>query len=307
MDFSQLKKELDKGVTQSLYVFTGEEREVMRKYIHRIDPTPIEVTTLQSIKVRLQNVGLFNSKAPNTFVIRNDKAVLEMEIKDLQTMIGKDTLILVFDKVDERMKFFKAAKKSYLVNFEKFSDSQLIRTVQKSLNVSEDYPEDFAMLISRYCNNEVSRIENECHKIRHSGYAEYNLDVINELIEPPAEDKIFDMMKAVAKKELTRAWELYADLIALKESPIKIISILYTQFKQLFLIQSMHGLSATDIAAKTGLSIWQVNQNKDSIGMFDLQELIDKLKLIQKAEVYMKTGRMDIDRGMDNLLISLVS
>lgn len=308
MEFSQLKSDLDKGIKQNLYVFTGEEREVMRKYIHRIDPNPLEVANFQSIRVRFQNMGLFNSQGTHgTFVIRNDKAVLEMDIKELVRQIGNDTVILIYDKVDERMKFFKAAKKFFLVDFKRFSESQLIRTVQRELNVSEDYPDEFAMVISRYCNNEVARIENECHKLRHSSFVEINLEAINELIEPPAEDKIFDMIKCVAKREVEKAWVLYSDLKALRESPIKIVSILYTQFRQLFLIQSMSSLSPSEISAKTGLSTWQINQNKELIDHFTLTDLMKKLALIQKTEVAMKTGQVDIDMGMDNLLVSLSS
>ena len=300
MDFNQLKKDLDNDVRNHFYVFTGEEKEVMKKYIKRIDPNYQSADKLQKVIIRMQNKGLFNMTA-STYVIYNDETspILE-DLKRLLNLIGKDTVILIYDKIDERKKFFKALK-PYTVQFKKFTEQQLVGHIQKYVDVSDK----LAMVISRYCNNEVARIELECHKLLHLGKP-ITLEVVNEIITPPAEDRIFEMVDCVVREKKSDAWELYADLKQLGESPIKMVSILYTKLKQVFLVQSMFSSSNTDIAAKTGLTFYHVSQSRDLCGARTLESILDAIQRTQKLEVAMKTGTVGIDVGMDNLLISMM-
>jgi DNA polymerase III delta subunit len=60
MEFRDLKKELDENVIQNFYIFVGEEQEVMKKYVKRIDPEAREADSLQSLVVTFQNKGLFS-------------------------------------------------------------------------------------------------------------------------------------------------------------------------------------------------------------------------------------------------------
>lgn len=47
------------------------------------------------------------------------------------------------------------------------------------------------------------------------------------------ENKIFDMIRAVAQKQQKKAMDLYYDLLALKEPPMRILFLIARQFNQL--------------------------------------------------------------------------
>jgi len=301
--FQQLKKQLDEGKKRNLYVFTGDEREVLRQYIKRIDPKPIEVGSFKQLAVKLQSNGLFNSGEHGTYVIHDDKTVFDWEVKQLIKRIGKDTVILVYSKIDKRINWFKKAK-GFLYEFTKFTEQQLVAYIGKKMP-SMDYR--LAAVVARYCNHEISRVDLEIDKLLHLPFdCDIDLDLVNDLITPPLEDRIFEMIDAVAKKQPLQAYEVYEELIEMKESPIKMISLLYTKFKHLFVVQSMYQLPSNELASKTGLNTFQINQVREMVGVFTLEELIKFLRYIQKTEVNMKTGKVGIELGMQHLLLNIL-
>lgn len=299
MQFSQLKQELDAGKIRNLYLFTGEERDVLNKYIKRISPHPVVTKDFKSIMSHLSTKGLFDQR--KTYVIENDKSVALFDIPTLQRLAGKNTIILLFDEIDKRVSFFKKAD-SITVNFAKFSEGQLVGLVQKYLNIDDQT----AAIIARYCGNDVSRVENECHKLVHLDKP-VTPQVISELIQPPLEDRIFDMVDYVVRRDAVSVFRIYNDLLELKESPIKIVSLLYTKFKQIFLVQSHYNLDNASIIAKSGLTSYQVQKTREFAGMFDLESLLAVIQAIQKAEVSMKTGEMNIEIAMDHLFLGILN
>ncbi len=53
------------------------------------------------------------------------------------------------------------------------------------------------------------------------------------------ENKIFDMIDAVALHQQKKALDLYYDLLALKEAPMRILFLLSSQFQRLMIVKSM--------------------------------------------------------------------
>lgn len=300
--FSDLKKLLDSGQKQNFYIFTGDEREVMRQYIKRVDPNAQTVKSFSELWKQLTSGGLFHTD--KTLVLYNDKEITERDwgkgAFQLVKAIGSNTVILVCDKIDGRVGFFKQAT-NFIVDFNKFTEEQLIGYIQGRLDVDDDT----AILLARSCDNEIARIDNEIHKLSHvDGAISYEL--VSELVTPPAEDRIFDMIDFVVKRQPKQAFELYQDLIELKESPIKIISLLYTKFKHLIQVQSMFNLSNVDLAAKTGLTFYQIQRTRELVGEFTIDELVNFLRATQQMETDMKTGMVDINAGMEHLLVEIL-
>jgi DNA polymerase-3 subunit delta len=300
MDFKILKEALDNNQRQNFYVFTGEETEIMRKYIKRIDPNAREAESFQSLIVRFQNVGLFNNGEHGTYYIYEDKTILSMDIKHIIKLIGPDKVVLIYKASDERTTFFKSVKQ-FTYEFPKLDSQKLAQHVQNLIDINDKV----ALEICRLCNNEVSRIELECDKLSRLG-REITISIVVDIITKNAEDVIFDMIKSVVKKKVSTAYSYYEDLKDRKESPIKIISLLYTQFRNILLIQSYKQSSNQEIATKTGLSTGQIYYMKELTGSFSIETLKDHLISIQQAEVDIKTGRLDQHIALDVLLLSIL-
>jgi DNA polymerase III delta subunit len=302
MDFKALKTELDNGERQNFYVLAGEEKAVMRKYIKRIDPDAKEVDSFKDLIKKFQNVGLFNNGEHGTFYIYNDKTVMDMEIKDILRLIGTNRVILIYDSIDGRSKFFKSAS-IFTFEFPKFDSDTLAKHVQSLLGSRVDT--NIAIELSQLCNNEVARVELECDKLSRLDKP-ITMDLIHELVQKKAEDVIFDMIKAVEGRKIPQVYNLLQELKERRESPVKIVSLLYTSFRNILLIQSYSQLSNQEIADKTGLTSGQVYYNRSLINCFALEDLRDNLIRIQQAEVNIKTGKMDQDLALESLLLNIL-
>lgn len=298
MKFNDLKSELDNNVLRKLYLFTGPEREVMQRYIKRINPNVQKAQTLASIIPRLSTKNLFN--ASQTYVIEDDKGATEMDFAEIRDLVGANRIILVYKDIDKRKKLFKTAKDN-IVEFERFTDSQLIFFVQRELDVDDG----MAAMIARYSGNDVARIESECQKLKLLE-KEITFDLIAEMIHVPVEDRIFDMIDNVARKNGNAAFKLYYDLLELKTSPIAVVSLLYLKFKHIFLVQSYVKEQNQVITAKTGLNHFQINQTRNLTGYFAPEDIIEMMRRIQLTEVDMKTGQVEQFTAMESLLVDIL-
>ncbi|MGX8728620.1 MAG: DNA polymerase III subunit delta, partial [Lachnospiraceae bacterium] len=78
---------------------------------------------------------------------------------------------------------------------------------------------------------------------------------INAVTSILLEDHIFDMLRAVTGRETDRALSLYAELLALKEPPIRILVMLEREFNRLLFVKDLsdHRASASEIEKETGI------------------------------------------------------
>lgn len=295
--FSELKKELDRGKKREFYVFVGEEQELIRRYIKRVDEKAITLDTLEQLMTRITSTGLFAEKS--TFVLKDNEEIQKADIERIVKRLRGNKLILVYSEVDRRKKFFKNVE-NYITEFNKFTDNQLIAYIQKQLPISSE----LAYIIVKVCDNDIGRIEIEIHKLQHIG-KDITIELLEDVLTAPADDRIFEMIDSVASKNKQRAFDIYNDLIQLGESPIKIISLLYMKFKQLFLVQNYYSLPEREIMNKTGLKYGQVMFTKKLVGAFSTGRLLSILKDIQKTEVAVKTGKEDINLATEMLILKI--
>ena len=69
------------------------------------------------------------------------------------------------------------------------------------------------------------------------------------------ENKIFDMINAMAEKKQKRALELYDDLLALREPPLRILALIARQFNLLLQVKDLRrqGFDQNEIASRVGI------------------------------------------------------
>lgn len=290
------------------YILTGEEKALIQMFIKKTDENAVLASSFSSINAKLRSRGLFNKSA--TYVIHNDKELLGMTADEIISKLGDNGLILIYDTVDKRTKLMKSATK-YIIEYKKMNDSDAAKVVMKTFKDNDVMiTEPLAAMIAQRCSNDYYRMENECDKLINLCEVKGAIvaEDVKELIVAPLEDKIFDMLDSIMKRDARRTYAMYKDLIEMKESPIKVISVLYTKVKQVFLVQA-YGESMNDaqVAEKAGMTPWQIKFTKPLTNYFSLEQMLIMLKHIQSTEVDMKTGKIPIEIGMDNLLLSILN
>ena len=91
---------------------------------------------------------------------------------------------------------------------------------------------------------------------------------------------IFDMVSAVSDKNQRRALDLYYELLALKEPPMRILFLLTRQYRLLFHVKALmqQGYGRKEIASKAGLHPFVAGKYMDQAKRFSIEELRSVMK-----------------------------
>lgn len=116
---------------------------------------------------------------------------------------------------------------------------------------------------------------------------------------------IFDMVGAIADRRQKKALELYYELLAQKEPPMRIIFLIARQFNLLLQVKELEGkgYSNKTIGEKVGLPGFVAGKYVAQAARFKREELRGALERCVETEEAVKTGRMNETMGVEMLII----
>ena len=120
---------------------------------------------------------------------------------------------------------------------------------------------------------------------------------------------IFDMVDAVAQKKQRRALELYYDLLALKEPPMRILFLMIRQYRILLQVKGLlkSGYGRKEIASKAGLHPFVAGKYMDQAKHFPTKELRAILEEGAVLEQSVKTGKLTDPLAVELFLVKYSS
>ena len=217
-------------------------------------------------------------------------------------------LIFVEKQVDKRSRMYKALKdKGRAAEFSMPDDKTLLTWIGTILgkNGRKIRTTDAGVLLQR-TGSDMGNIKNELDKL--IGYTEgrdmVTMADIDAVCTNRAENRVFDMVRAVADKDQKRAMLLYEDLLALREPPLKILFNLTREFRRMLLIKKMEreGTAQSEIAAVLGVKPFAVQKSSRCARRYTVSALEKILEEFAAADEDVKTGRLD-DRLAVELMI----
>ncbi len=226
-----------------------------------------------------------------------------------------DYLVLVFteNEVDKRSRLFKAVKDNgRVVEFGEQKESALEAWILKMLSTAnlKIRKQEMDYLLER-TGSDMNHIRLEMDKLIHYCQEKeievISGEIIREVITERTENRIFDMVSAVTSKRRQAALDLYTDLLALKEPPMRILYLIGRQFHQLLVIKelSMDGVPASQIASKAGMPPFAVRKQMDLIRQYQIETLKTCIRRCVEAEEAVKSGRMNDRLAVELILIEL--
>ena len=308
MNITDVKKDIKNGTLSSYYIFAGEEIEVQRIYINKIAETAglpvVRANSVADVWYSITRPSLFDNRA--VYVIRDDKDFQSNEKLHAQMdedIFNGNILILLLTNVDKRTKLYKEFN-SHIVVFEHLATDVLIKYIQKELALNKTCCERFIAL----CDNDYSRLLLEIDKIKRYTEVEdvnerFNLLVEQGVIYTPPADAIFDLVDAVLRRQVNRVYNLLRQCYDVGEANMVILSVLYTNTKQVLQVQSC---DSKDIAKSTGLTAWQVKCAQARAGNYSTGELVNILRMIQKIQKDIVTGLMEDEVSVEYLLVNIL-
>ena len=211
--------------------------------------------------ILLENTGFFKNQCPELAEYLNNLP---------------DYLYLLFveEEVDKRSKMFKTVKQiGRVVDFAVQDEKTLMRWVlgimkREGKQITQRDMEHF---LSK-TGTDMSNIEKElekllCYTMDRSVITGEDIDAV---CTTQINNRIFAMVQAVAEQNQKKALDLYYDLLALKEPPMRILFLLARQFNLLLQVKELQrlGCDQKTIASRTGLQSFVVRNYTGCTGRY---------------------------------------
>ncbi len=302
--FGQLKK---------VYLLYGEERYLVRQYRDKLKKA-------LALPDDTMNFSIFEGEDVNvkeiidlseTLPFFADRRVIFIEDSKLFKKGGEELaeyleelpettyVVFVEEEVDKRSRLFKAVmKQGNAVEFVTQTEETLMKWIgarigREGKNITQAAYRTF---ISK-TGTDMENIEKELEKL-----ICYTLDKdvieledVEAITTEQISNKVFDMVDAIAAHRQKQAMDLYYDLLALREAPMRILFLITRQFQILMTVKVMsnQGFGNKDIASKAGCPEWAVRKYQGQAKAFSLEQIKKALQDGVEYEEAVKTGRMN--------------
>ena len=232
------------------------------------------------------------------------------DLAEYMSQVPESTcFVFVEEEVDKRSKLFKAASRAgSAVEFETPKEDMLVRWILGRIQrEGKKITQSVMQLFLSKTGPDMENIDKELEKL-----ICYTLDKteisaadVEAICTGQTENKIFEMIDAISAKNQKKALDLYYDLLALKEAPMRILFLIARQFQNLLLIKSMSakGYPAVSIAKTAGMPSFAVQKNLRQAGAFKINQLKEAIEDCGQAEEDVKTGRMADQLAVELLIV----
>lgn len=309
MTLAELKAEMISGRMRPMYIFTGTEIEVRDIYLKQMAKLgKFDIKWVDDVSDIIQSGRKKSMIASKTLYVLSESAEIlknEKALEAVRNCIGKNMLVCMFISLDKRVKMYKQYK-DITVEFESLKSEILKKYIQKEIGLSDKN----CMRLMEICENDYGRCLLEIDKIKRFHIVTerlYDQSFISLLqdgtIYQPAKDVIFDFVDAVMQRDAYMAFKLMQESYDSGEATLVMISNLYSNFKATLQVKSC---KSRDIAKSTGLNTWQINNAKKYIGNYSVKELINAMQIIRNAEVGIKSGTIDEEIAVPQILVNVL-
>ena len=232
------------------------------------------------------------------------------ELADYLPSLPETTCLLFAEtEVDKRNRLYKAVQKyGRVTEFQSQDERTLMKWILGTLKKeNKKITEDTLRHFLERTGSDMENIHMELEKLL--SYTE-GRDVITpedveEICTMQTTGQIFEMIRAIAEKKQRLALDLYYDLLALKEPPMRILFLIARQFNQLLLVKSLaaKGMDRSSIASKAQVAPFIAGRLMTQARSFTLEQLKNAVKDCVDAEEAVKTGRMTDILSVELLIV----
>lgn len=315
-----LNEDLKTGKFKQIYLLYGEEAYLKKQYKERFIKAMLpEGDTMNyayyegkntDIKEVIDLAETLPFFAERRLIVFEDTGFFKSAGSELADYISDmpptTYFIFIENEVDKRSRLYKAVKaKGHIVELGAQDENTLRRWVQglvKKENKSME-PSDIAYFLNKV-GADMENITKEleklfCYCLDREVVTRKDVDAV---CVTQITNHIFDMVNAVAAKDQRKALDLYYDLLALKESPMRILALMSKEYRDLFHVKelSRQGYGRKDIASKAGLHPFVAGKYMDLAKKFQPGELRKVMEESADLEQRVKTGFMS-----DSLAVEL--
>lgn len=220
--------------------------------------------------------------------------------------------VFVEAEVDKRSKMFKAVQnQGHLAIFEEQDETTLKRWVASILKKeNKKISENTANYLLSKTGTDMENIRMEleklvCYCLDREVITSEDIDVI---CTNRVTSHIFDMLDAISEGKQKKALDLYYELLALKEPPMRILFLIARQCNMLLQVKELKakGFDNKRIGEKLKIPSFVAGKNVSQATRFKVDDLKNAVHQCVEAEEAVKMGRMNDVMSVEVLIMSVL-
>ena len=318
MDVTTLKQQITSKTPAMIYLALGtqqvllqrvremfinlipKEERVMNVGSYDMETTPLAVALDDAMAAPFfgeRRLVLINK--PYFFTGEKGPAKIEHDLDSLSNYLQhpEPSTILVFlapyEKLDGRKKIVKELKKVAVTVDTAPLDEAHAELTSDQYTIDETAIDELVQRTNadyELMNANLSKLKLLTYQDRH-----ITQQAVKELVPQSLDENVFDLVNAVLKHDQPRSIDLYDQLIAGQQPPLRINAVLISQFRLLLQIKilSSRGLSQGSLAQKLKVHPYRVKLGLRTVRQFSLLALENAYLGLVNIEKALKTTQRD--------------
>lgn len=322
----QIAEDIKQNNFKQIYLLYGEERYLRRQYRQKLqaalcsDGDTMNVHFYSGKDVPVGEIIDLAETLPflaeRRVIFISDSGLFKSGGEKLAEYLASpcESTYFVFteSEVDKRSKLFKTVQsKGYAADFTVQDESTLKRWIAGTLERDgKKITENTVQLIISKTGTDMDNIQMELEKL--ICYC-MDRDVVTDadveaVCTTRISNHIFDMINAIADRKQKAALELYYDLLALKEPPMRILFLIARQCNMLLQAKEMKlkGHDNRTIGSRLGVPPFIAQKVLNQASKFKTSTLRRAVQQCVEAETAVKTGRMNDMMSVEILIMSVL-
>lgn len=322
----RINNDIKQGAFKQIYLLYGEERYLKRQYTDRLrkamcsedDSMNTHFYEGKDIPVGeiIDLAETLPFLAPRRVIFISNSGLFKSGGEKMAEYLTSpnETTFFVFteSEVDKRSKLYKTVSgNGTAVEFAIQDENTLKRWIAGILaKEGKKITENTVQLFLTKTGTDMENIQMELEKL--ICYCMDREVITNEDVEAICVSRIgnhiFDMINAIANKQTKQALDLYYDLLALKEPPMRILFLIARQCNMLLQVKEMknRGYDNKAIGSKIGVPPFIAGKYVTQAAHFKTGELKAAVRQCVEAEEAVKTGRMNDMMSVELLIVSVL-
>ena len=322
-----LNEDLKTGQFKQVYLLYDEESYLKKQYKDRLTGAMLpegdtinyayyegKGTDVRQVIDLAETLPFF---APRRLIVMEDTGFFKGASPELaeyiRNMPETTCFLFVESEVDKRGKLYKAVKeKGRIVEMTRQDGNTLQKWV---LSMVKKEGRQITQSAVRYfltkVGEDMENIHGELEKLfcYTLGKQEITIHDIEEICTTHIDNKIFDMINAVADQKQKQALMYYYDLLALKEPPMRILFLMTRQFRILMEVAEMNrrGYGKKEISENVKVPPFAVGRYLAQAQKFSPSRLRQILEDCASTEEEVKTGRLADTMAVELLIVQYSS
>ena len=318
-----LAEDIKNGSFKSSYLLYGEEAYLRTQYKNRLKNALADPSDTMNFS-RFEGKGINPAEiislaetlpffAERRLILIEDSGFFKNKCDELADYLPNmpDTTCLLFveTEVDKRNRLYKAVQKyGRVTEFQLQDERTLMKWILGTLKKeNKKITESTLQLFLERTGSDMENIHMELEKLLSYtiGREVITSEDVEEICTMQTTGQIFEMILAIAEKKQRLALDLYYDLLALKEPPMRILFLIARQFNQLLLVKSLtaKGMDRASVASKAQIAPFIAGRLMTQARSFTMQQLRNAVQDCVDAEEAVKTGRMTDVLSVEILIV----